>query len=364
MAIYTHIVGTGSVIPEVVVRNEEFLDHQFIDPKTGKPYEKEGQVVTTAEIVANFYGVSGIRERRYARPDQDTTDLAYLAAKDALDSSVTDPESLDAIIDANNFGNISVKNKRSEMVPSIAARVKHKLRIENPKTICYDLVFGCPGWLQGVIQANYFIKSGDFKRIMVIGSENLPAVCDPNDRDIHLYSAGAGAVILEGRLSDKPTGILSYAARSDTYKDAFRLRMEQSYGKDKGAGEFYLHMDGHDLFEYALRTVPGVVEECLLKADLKILDISKILIHQANDKLDEAIVKKLLGLKGKGIHPPEGLMPMTISWLGNPSVASIPTLLDLILKGKMPGHSLNPEDHVVFASVGAGMNVNAVSYLF
>src|SRR4030088_3586976 len=103
---------------------------------------------------------------------------------------------------------------RPDLVPALAARVKAKLEIENPNTVAFDLVFGCPGWLQGVIHGDYMIRSGDVRRVMVIGAETLSRVSDPHDRDSLIYADGAGAVILEAR--DTDGGLLSHAVRSDT----------------------------------------------------------------------------------------------------------------------------------------------------
>ena len=107
--------------------------------------------------------------------------------------------------------------------------------------------------------------------------------------------------------------------------------------------------------------MPLTVRESLGKAGVSIAEIRKVLIHQANEKMDEAILKRLFKICGGGEFKPE-VMPMTISWLGNSSVATVPTLLDLILKGKMEGHEIAAGDTVVFASVGAGMNINSVVY--
>ena len=112
------------------------------------------------------------------------------------------PRQLDYILVAHNFGDVTEDNRRSDFVPTLAARVKHKLGIENPTTIAYDLPFGCPGWLQGVIQADYYLRSGDAKRVLVIGAETLSRVCDPHDRDSMIYADGAGAILLEARESD------------------------------------------------------------------------------------------------------------------------------------------------------------------
>ena len=120
-------------------------------------------------------------------------------------------------------------------------------------------------------------------------------------------------------------------------------------------------MHGHEVYKYAVKKVPEVVKQSLEKAGLILSDVKKVLIHQANQKMDEAILKGLFKLfKTKNI--PEHIMPMTISWLGNSSVATLPTLFDLLQKGKLDNHKLHSGDIVVFASVGAGMNINSMVY--
>jgi len=280
-----------------------------------------------------------------------------------LESSKVDKESLDYIIVAHNFGDVRADNKRSDFVPSLASRVKQKLGIENPKTIAYDLPFGCPGWLQGMIQADYYIKSGDAKRALVIGAETLSRISDPHDRDSMIYADGAGATIVEAIISPDNIGmgVLSHAARSDTFKHAYMLRMGKSYNSNCEGDELFLKMDGHKLYEYALRTVPEVVKESLVKAGLSLSDIEKVLLHQANEKMDEGILKRLYKLYGEKEIPPY-VMPMIISWLGNSSVATLPTLFDLLLKGKLENYEVKKGDIIVFASVGAGMNINSMVY--
>ena len=353
--LYSVIVGTGSYVPARRVLNSDFLDKKLFDA-SGEMLKKSNQ-----ETIDKLAQITGIKERRQVADDQVSSDIAYLAAADALKSSGIDKESLDYIIVAHNFGDVRAGNVRSDFVPSLAARVKHKLGIVNPKTVAYDLPFGCPGWLQGVIQANYYLKSGDCQRVMVIGAETLSRICDPHDRDSMIYSDGAGATILEAVSSDKPVGILAHAVRSDTLEHAYMLWMGKSYDPQHQGDELYLKMDGHKLYEYALKTVPLVVKESLEKAGLSISEIKKVLIHQANEKMDEAIVKRLFKICDGGEYKPE-IMPMIISWLGNSSVATIPTLLDLLLKGKLEDHALGAGDNVVFSSVGAGMNINSVVY--
>lgn len=347
----TIITSTGCYIPSEIIPNSHFLDHAFFSPE-GIRLEK-----TNAEIVETLFNITGIRERRYVRDELTTTDIAYEAAVAALDG--IDRESLDYIIVAQNFGDVRSGNLRSDMVPTIASRVKHRLQIQNPYTVAYDIPFGCPGWLQGMIMADCFIRSGDARRVLVIGAEILSRVSDPHDVDCMIFADGAGATVVEA--SDRAAGILAHVARTDAAKHAWMLRLEKSYHPHRGGDELYIKMDGHDIYKYALKTVPQVVKQALDKAGLLLGDVKKILMHQANAKMDDAILARLFRLYGME-SVPEGVMPMIIHWAGNSSVATIPTLLDLILKGKIDGHRLSSGDVAVFASVGAGMNINAMVY--
>ena len=151
----TVITGTGSHIPARRVPNAGFLNHEFLGPDQ-KPIPKANQ-----EILAQFESITGIRERRYVPDELVASDIAADAARKALQSSGTDAESLDYIIVAHNFGDVRAGSTRSDLVPALAARVKAHLGIETPRTVAYDLIFGCPGWLQGVIQADAMIRAGD-----------------------------------------------------------------------------------------------------------------------------------------------------------------------------------------------------------
>jgi 3-oxoacyl-[acyl-carrier-protein] synthase-3 len=288
--------------------------------------------------------------------------MAFFAAEQAIKSANIDKEELDYIIVANNFGDTKVDNRASDHVPAMASKVKHKLQIKNPDTVVYDLTFGCPGWVQGVIQADYFIKSGDAKKILVIGAEVLSRISDPHDRDCMLYADGAGAVVLEAKESTTPIGILTHKTRSDTFSHAGLLHMGPSYNPEyEKPNDLFLKMNGRRLYQYALETVPPAIKACLDKINMPITEVSKVLIHQANGKMDDAMLKRLYALYNID-EAPENVMPMTVHELGNTSVATLPTLLDLILKENLANHSIGSGDVLVFASVGAGMNINAFIY--
>jgi 3-oxoacyl-[acyl-carrier-protein] synthase III len=209
-SIYNVIIGTGNYIPSKHIKNEDFLINEFYD-LDGKKLEKENQ-----EIIDKFFEITSIAERRYVTDNLVTSEIAYYAAIEAIKSADIDKEELDYIIVAHNFGDVKSSNKRIDVVPCLAARVKHKLEIKNPNTVAYDLLFGCPGWLQATIQVDYLIKSGDARKVLVIGADILSRVSDPHDRDSMLYADGAGASVFEAKQSEYPIGILAHKTRSDT----------------------------------------------------------------------------------------------------------------------------------------------------
>lgn len=348
------ITGIGSYIPEVSVSNLEFAQHTFLN-EDGTPFDASNEV-----IAEKFKSITGISERRYADNNLVTSDLGFLASEKAIQNAGIDPEKIDYIIFAHNFGDVRHAAIQSDMVPSLATRVKHRLKIKNPKCVAYDILFGCPGWIEGVLQANAFVKSGMAKCCLVIGAETLSRVVDMHDRDSMIYSDGAGASIIE--LSDDGSGILAHASATYAYDEANFLFFGNSFNKDKDPDVRYIKMHGRKIYEFALSQVPQAMKECLDDSGIAIDEIKKILIHQANEKMDEAIIYRFYKLYGK--TPPDNIMPMSIGWLGNSSVATVPTLYDLLLQGKIDNHRIDKGDVVLFASVGAGMNVNAFVYRY
>lgn len=348
------ITGTGSYIPNEIVKNESFKDHQF--------FNSDGTTITnpTPIVIDKFQKITGIEERRYALTEQNASDLAFLAAEKAINNAKIDPETLDYIIVAHNFGDVDKNSTQGDTVPCLASRIKHKLRIKNPYCVAYDLLFGCPGWIEGIIQAMAFIKSNMAKKCLVIGTETLSRVIDQHDRDSMIYSDGSGAAIVE--ITDRPGGIISTVSASFTLEESNFLFFGKTYSDPDVNPNKYIKMYGRKIYEFALSQVPNAMKRCLDKANVDISEVKKILIHQANEKMDEAIVDRLYRLYEKTV--PNDIMPMSIQKLGNSSVATIPTLYDLILRGKLENHTINQGDLLLFASVGAGMNVNAFLYEF
>jgi 3-oxoacyl-[acyl-carrier-protein] synthase III len=348
------IIGSGSYIPAEIKTNRDFGAHDFYDENSVK-IDRPPQ-----EVAEKFKDITGIEERRYASCDMNASDIASFAALKALEDAKTNPETIDQIIVAHNFGNVQKHTIQGDAVPALASRVKHQLGIKNPNCVAYDILFGCPGWIQGVIQADAFFKAGIAQRVLIIGTETLSRVIDLYDRDCMIFSDGAGACVLEAQ-NNTESGILSTAVQCHTGEELSYLFMGKSNFPNSDPRIRYIKMKGRKIYEYAMKQVPLAMKECLDKASLHISEVKKIFLHQANEKMDEAITRSLLKLYGIRETPP-CLMPMSIHKLGNSSVATIPTLYDLVIKGQMPEHSLEPGDIVLFASVGAGMNINAFAY--
>ena len=352
------ITGTGSYIPTTIKSNANFAAHVF--------YADNGEALDTApaDVVEKFRQITGIEERRYISDKLNTSDIATLAARQALQDSTIDPETLDQVIVAHNFGNVMSQTIQTDAVPSLANRVKHDLGIRNPNCIAYDILFGCPGWVQAMIQTDAYFKAGMAKKCLLIGAETLSRVIDMYDRDSMIFSDGAGACVIENlEVKDQGPGILGVAAQTHSLEEAYYIEMGKSFFPGSDPRIRYIKMKGRKVYEYAMKYVPAAMKLCLEKSGVGIGEVKKIFIHQANEKMDEGIIKRLYQLYGLA-QPLENVMPMSIHWLGNSSVATVPTLFDMVKRQQVAGHSLTAGDIVLFASVGAGMNVNAVCYRY
>lgn len=346
------ITGTGSYIPSIITKNQDFLKHNFL--------ENDGSAISysTDVIIEKFKSITGIQERRYAKSDLNTSDLGFLASEKAINNAGIDKETIDYIIFAHNFGDLTKGKIQGDTLPSLATRVKHLLRIKNTSCVAYDMIFGCPGWVEGVIQAKAFIQSEMATTCLVIGGETLSRVIDPNDRDSMIYADGAGAAIIQ-----KTEGlgrILAHASQTHANGEAYHLFFDKSYHPESCPDTRYIKMHGRKIYEFACIHVPQAMKTCLDKSGRSIHEIKKIFIHQANEKMDEAIVKRFYKLYGEQM--PSDVMPMIIHKTGNSSVATVPTLYDQVLKGNLQDHSVAKDDIVLFASVGAGMNINCIVY--
>ncbi|MHA6697553.1 3-oxoacyl-ACP synthase III family protein [Chryseobacterium sp. A321] len=349
----TLIVGTGSYLPSRVIDGSHFKDSAFYDDNY-EPITKPNE-----EIISKFVEITEIERRRYIEDDELNSDIAARAAQIAIDDSKIDKESLDYIISATNFGDVDLHGQQSFM-PSLSAIIKNKLGIQNPKCINYDMIFGCPGWIEALNLADILIKSGKAKNILVVGSETLSRVTDPYDRNKMIFADGAGAVVVTAT-EDETVGIINTNTLCFNGEELQYLENSHSLNPEADQNKKYIRMRGRKIYEFALTQVPAAMKNTIDQAGLSIEDIDKILLHQANAKMDHAIIARLFKLYGHSKYE-ENVAPMTIQEFGNSSVATVPTMLDLIRKGNFKGHELKENSYLLFASVGAGMNINAIVY--
>ena len=350
------ILGTGSVIPEMLVLNSQFVSNEFYD-RNGVKIERSGN-----EIVEKLEAITGIRERRYVPFDQDSIELMTAASRLAVADAGLDVNDLSGIIVAHNAGNMVPQTGVFHTVPNLAASLKNDLNCTNHDCFAYDILFGCPGWIQGVIQAHQAIRCGDAENILVTGLEVASRMLDPHDVDSMILADGCGAcVVSQSDVESK--GIISYATYSHAQDDHRIIYLGES-NKKGVAGSCYFHMNGREVYKYATEWVPKVIKDALDKANLDIGDVDRFLFHQANAKMLAAIAKNLAEIYGVSVDTFDGKIPSTIEFLGNTSVATIPTMLDLIRKNKLDGYAITDGQISVMASVGAGMHCNALVYRF
>lgn len=353
--INTVITGSGHFLPEKIVKNIDFLNYEFYDEQ-GVRIEKPVE-----EIIQKFQEITEIEERRYADENLFTSDIAVIAAERAIADAGIDREELDYIVVANNYGDIDPVYRQVDNMPSVATRVKHKLGIKNNHCRPYDMLFGCPGWIEGLILVHHLFQSGTAKKALVIGADTLSRAVDPHDRTAMIFADGAGAVVIEAKESDKKAGIISYDTISDSLDEMTYLLNDKSLKEEYEGSKINIKMRGRKVYEYALRKVPALMKRVIDNSGVNIDDIKKILLHQANAKMDHAMIERLFKLYNIG-EIPHNVAPMTVQKFGNSSVATVPTMYDLIAKKQLHNHEFNSGDHIVLGSVGAGMNINAIVY--
>lgn len=349
------IIGTGSYLPEDIIDNAYFENARFL-LKDGSDHPKSNQ-----EIIVKLEQISGIKERRYAPEGINTSDLAAIAGKRAIENAGIDPETLDYILVAHNWGDLVLPGNESHLVPNVAAKVKHKLQIRNPNCVAYDVLFGCPGWLQCMIQASYYIKSGDANNILVIGAETISRIVDPHDMDSMLFSDGAGATILQRDPGEKESGIVYHKTISSCMDEIDYLKMGASYNKDVSPHDVRLKMDGKKVFKYGYQELPPLIMEGIRAAQIDPSARIFVLIHQANSKMVTAIVDRFREMYGQ--EPKLNLIvPDIIEKMGNNSVATIPVLLNQLRRGNLSYDKPQAGDVMILSSVGAGMHANVMVY--
>lgn len=315
----TRILGTGSYLPANVVTNDDLA--KIMD--------------TSDEWIRTRTGICS----RHISEDENTSDMAVKAAKEAL---------LDAGVDASEIELIIVATFTGEkLMPNIASIVQAQIGAQN--AVCFDLSAACSGFLFALNVAHGFIKFGTYKKALIIGAENLSKTVDWDDRSTAvLFGDGAGAAVV-GADSE---GMVDFVMGSDG------IRGEVLYMNGKQLANPYvkleetevnpwMYMNGQEVFKFAVRKVPECVEELLEKANIDKSDIDYFILHQANVRIIESVSKRL----GVDIDK----FPTNLARCGNTSAASIPILLDELNKNG----TLKKGDRLILSGFGGGLSWGA-----
>lgn len=293
MTLNARILGTGSYLPEKIVSNDDL----------SKIVETDDEWI---------FSRSGIRNRHIAAEDQATSDLALIAAKNALEAANIAPEELGGIIVATTTPDLTF--------PSTAAILQAKLGIETT-CMAFDVQAVCSGFVYALATANGFFKSGMSKPILVVGAEKMSSLLNWEDRTTCvLFGDGAGAVVL-GATTDTTDGVLSTHLHADgRHCDMLRTSGGASSTGDTG----HLTMQGREVFKFAVEAMSGAVKEALETNNMAADAIDWMVPHQANIRIIEATAKKL--------NMPMDRVVTTLENQGNTSAASIPLALDYAVR--------------------------------
>ncbi len=318
----SRIIGTGSSVPRKVLNNGDL----------------ERLVDTSNEwIIAR----TGIQERHIAEDGDCSSTFAYRAALNALEMAGTSPEELDLII----VGTISPDMP----MPSVACFVQHRLKAT--RAAAFDVSAGCTGFLYSMTVADAFIRSGMYKKVLVIGAETLSKFTDYQDRTTCiLFGDGAGAVVLAAESGER--GILSTHLYADgAYTDYLLIpgggSLTPASPESLSARQHYIKMDGNKVFKVAVKSLEEAALTALAQNGLTGDDISLLVSHQANFRIIDAIAKRLN-------LPPEKVF-LNIERYGNTSSASIPIALDEANRQ----HRIRKNDLVLLDAFGAGLTWGA-----
>ncbi|ABP33618.1 beta-ketoacyl-ACP synthase III [Polynucleobacter asymbioticus] len=325
MSIFSRIAGTGSYLPELRLTNQDLVERLA---KTG--------LETSDEWIATR---SGISARHFAAENELTSDLALKAAQAALSSAGITSSDLDLIILATSTPD------HLGGFPSTACVVQDKL---GAHTACaaFDVQAVCAGFTYALATADAFIRTGSYKKVLVIGAETFSRILDFQDRGTCvLFGDGAGAVVLEA--SSEP-GILSTALHADgSQRDILCVPGRSGNGAVHGSP--FMTMDGQAVFKLAVKVLEQVAHEVLAKANLKPEQIDWLVPHQANIRIMEGTAKKMGMSMDKVI--------VTVHEHGNTSAASIPLALDCGIRSGQ----IQRGQHLLLEGVGGGFAWGAVA---
>ena len=325
--IRTRIIGTGSYVPPDILTNDNLSE----------------MVDTSDEWIKTRTGICN----RHIAKDMDNADMAYNAARNAVE---------DARIEASKIGLIIVATSTPDYAfPNQASLVQEKLKAVN--AMCFDVSAACSGFITALDIAASMLKTGSYKYALVIGSEKMSEIVNWKDRSVCvLFGDGAGAVVLKAvdNNTEDDTGVSAGHERgiidSNIYNDGTGASVLTGGRRfsDSCSTDMFIHMDGQEVFKFAVKSVPTAIQTLLHNNNMNVDDVDKFILHQANVRIIESVAKRLKADKEK--------FPVNLNEYGNTSSASIPILLDELNRNG----SLKQGEKLVLAGFGAGLSWGSI----
>jgi 3-oxoacyl-[acyl-carrier-protein] synthase-3 len=317
MKIFAKITATGSYVPSKIVTN----------------FDLSKEVETSDEWIVER---TGIKQRHIADKSELTSDLAFKASQNLLDTYKMKAEEIDMIIVATTSPDLTF--------PSTACILQNKLKAH--KAFCFDVQAVCSGFIYALSIANNFIQNGSAKKVLVVGSETLSRIVDWNDRNTCvLFGDGAGAVMLEASTAEN-CGIISYSLHSDgSLIDILKTSGGSSFNQKAG----FIEMSGREVFKHAVEKMANSVLETLAKVNLSVDDIDLLVPHQANLRILNSVATRLK-------IPAEKII-ITVENHANTSAASIPLALDFANKN----NKIKKGDLIVLEALGGGLTWGSIA---
>lgn len=309
----TRIIGTGSCLPETVVTNDDL----------SKIMDTSDEWISTR---------TGIKERRLVK-EETTASMSVTAAKRAMEDAGVSPQEIDLIIVGTLTGDC--------ITPSTACEVQAAIGATG--AVAFDINAACSGFMFALHTADAYIQSGIYKTALILGAETLSKIMDWNDRSTCvLFGDGAGAAVVRADQS----GLLAYDQGSDGEKGKVLLcgnRKNNNPLVENSMDLQYTHMDGQEVYKFAVTTVPASIKKVLDKAGLSVEDIDYFALHQANIRILQSVAKRLKVSEDK--------FPTSLDHCGNISAASVPILLDEMNRKGL----LKPGMKIVLSGFGGGL---------
>lgn len=312
------IKGTGSFIPPKIRSNDDLA--QMVD--TNDQWIQERTGVRNRHIIESETAVS----------------MAIIAARHALEDAKCNPKDIDMILVATISSNV--------IMPNTACMIQHELGAD--EAVCMDLNAACSGFVFAYHTAQAYIATGAAENVLVIGTEALSTLVDWTDRGTCiLFGDGAGAVVLSAAEGNVTPMVMHSSGKKGSALTCNTMHPDMKVTTEDMLKQYYIQMDGQEVFKFAVRSVPSCIQELLMKMEMNVSDIDLFILHQANRRIVESVTKRL----GADIEK----FPMNLMEYGNTSSASIPILLDqLHREGKLQSGM-----KIVMSGFGAGLTWGA-----